>query len=383
MTSGRKALLSVCIFTFLLMFGVGIATPIEPLYASSLGASWTEIGLMGTSWSLTFLPLAIGVGRISDRIGRKPLLITSAVLSACAAVLYLASTNVLQIIFVRILEGASWALFWPIIEALTTELVDPREGGQAVGIVSAAYGIAFASAAFAAGSITGVFGYWQTFSTYFVLSLASITTALILLPRSRSHPALTHAEAIKGMKSSLSSPATVPVYFLGASYTFGLGTVLTLLSVFAKSLGVTLFTIGMIFGFFWVGRIVSSVGGGRLSDRYGRRPVVIAAMTGSAFGLSLIAVSDAGLMLLAAAAVLGLSIGAVFPATVAIISDNVPPSSRGLAMGMYETSCAVGFLLAASIGGLLSDLYSPRVPYMVASSVSLVAAIVYALKRSE
>ena len=381
--SENTTLLGLSIFTFVLMFAVGIAAPIIPLYASSLGASWTEIGLLGTSWGLTLMFLAIATGRLSDRLGRKPLLIASGVLSTTAALLYLISSTVLQIILIRILEGAVWALFWPAVEALATEIVDAKRAGRAMGMVSASYGIAFATSSVAAGSITSVFGYLQTFMIYLVLSLISIFLAVFLLrgtPR-RSESAVAREESGKLDSSSLSSKMTILAYFLGGSYTFGLGVMLTLFSVFAKSLSVAVFLIGVLFGFFWLGRIIGSVGGGRVSDKYGRGPIVIVAMLGSVAGFMLAAFSTGIDMLLGAVVILGFSIGTSFPVSVAIISDNVPVSKRGYAMGIYETSCAAGFMLAASFGGLLSDLYSPRMPYLLAAIVSLAAAIIFALKR--
>lgn len=382
-SSENTTLLGLSIFTFVLMFAVGIAAPIIPLYASSLGASWTEIGLLGTSWGLTLMFLAIATGRLSDRLGRKPLLIASGALSTTAALLYLISSTVLQIILIRILEGAVWALFWPAVEALATEIVDAKRAGRAMGMVSASYGIAFATSSMAAGSITSVFGYLQTFMIYLVLSLISIFLAVFLLrgtPR-RSKSAVAREESGKLDSSSLSSKMTILAYFLGGSYTFGLGVMLTLFSVFAKSLSVAVFLIGVLFGFFWLGRIVGSVGGGRVSDKYGRGPVVIVAMLGSVAGFMLAAFSTGIDMLLGAVVILGFSIGTSFPVSVAIISDNIPVSKRGYAMGIYETSCAAGFMLAATSGGLLSDLYSPRIPYLLAASVSLAAAIIFALRR--
>jgi MFS family permease len=295
----------------------------------------------------------------------------------------LISTNVLQIIFVRVLEGAAWALFWPTIEALSTEIGSPMGKGRSMGMISVSYGIAFATASLVAGSMTGTFGYSRTFATYLALSLGAIALAALVIPRPkhRNHPRIATEEKRKLNLRSLRSRAVTLTYFLGGSYTFGLGAILTLFSVFAKFQGVAVFLIGLLFGVFWVGRIIGSFAGGHLSDRFGRGPVAILAMVGSSFGLLLIAFSTGAQTLFFSAIILGFSIGAIFPVTVAIISENVPQSVRGVAMGIYETSCALGFLSAAAIGGLLSDLYSPRAPYLVAATISLASAIIFGLKR--
>ena len=76
---------------------------------------------------------------------------------------------------------------------------------------------------------------------------------------------------------------------------------------------------------------------------------------------------------------LGLSIGAVFPVSIALISDNVSQSLRGYAMGIFEASCAAGYMAAATFGGLIADLYSPRGPYVLAAVVSLSSAAILTL----
>ena len=380
--SKQTSLLSLCIFIFALMFAIGLATPIVPLYASSLGASWTEVGLLGTSWGVTLMLLGIVSGTLSDRYGRKPLLVASAVLSVVSAFLYLVSSTVLQVVVIRIVEATAWAFFWPTVEALATEIVEPNMAGRAIGIATASYGVAFASSSLVGGYITGTLGYFGSFTAYLALSLISTTAAILLLKGSKQQGSRDASKADGRIDSaSLRSPAILLAFLLGAAYTFGFGIIITLFSVFAKTLGVSVFLIGLLFGCFWLGRIVGSFAGGCLSDRLGRDPIVILAMSASAFGFILVAFSTGIELLFGGIIVLGLSIGTTFPVAVALISDNVRQSVRGFAMGIFETTCATGYMLAATFGGLLSDLYSPRAPYLLAGTVGLASVIIFARKR--
>jgi len=380
--SKQTSLLSLCIFIFALMFAIGLATPIVPLYASSLGASWTEVGLLGTSWGVTLMLLGIVSGTLSDRYGRKPLLVASAVLSVVSAFLYLVSSTVLQVVVIRIVEATAWAFFWPTVEALATEIVEPNMAGRAIGIATASYGVAFASSSLVGGYITGTLGYFGSFTAYLALSLISTTAAILLLKGSKQQGSRDASKADGRIDSaSLRSPAILLAFLLGAAYTFGFGIIITLFSVFAKTLGVSVFLIGLLFGCFWLGRIVGSFAGGCLSDRLGRDPIVILAMSASAFGFILVAFSTGIELLFGGIIVLGLSIGTTFPVAVALISDNVRQSVRGFAMGIFETTCAAGYMLAATFGGLLSDLYSPRAPYLLAGTVALASVIIFARKR--
>ena len=368
----QKDVMILSLFVFLLMFAVGMASPIVPLYAAELGASWIQIGLLGTSWGTTMILLAAISGTISDRVGRRPLLITAAALSSLAGLMYWLSSTVLQIMLVRILEAVAWALFWPSIEALATEIVAPSESGKSIGITTASYGVGFACGSLASGTIVGAFGYSQLFLSYSIMALASGVLAALFVHEGESRSAIRTSCGINWRR--LLSRKTLPGYFLGATYTFGLGVVLTFYSVFSESLGIPVFWIGVVFGVFWLGRIVGSYGGGELSDIYGRKKLALLSMAGCGIGFTLVTISTGSLMLYVAALTIGLSIGAAFPVGVTLVSDAVGSRFRGYAMGVFESCCAVGFMVAATLGGALAAAYSARMPYLLASACSFFAA---------
>ena len=363
------------------MFGVGIATLILPLYASSLGASWTEIGLMGTSWGLTTALLATVGGRVSDKFGRRSLLIASATLSAAAAFCYLLSSTILQVILLRVLEGAAWAFFWPTVEALATELVEPKFAGRAMGLATISYAIAFGSSSLIGGAIAGTLGFKSTFGLYLAFSILSmiVVISLRVTPRRRNGLGV-NVEDTSG--TSVASQPVVLAYILGITYTIGLGILLTFFSVFAKGFGITLLTVGGLFMLFWMARIIGSYMGGWFSDKHGRGITALCAMLGSTGGFAVIAVSNGVWSLAAGAAIAGFSIGATFPVGVALISDHINENRRGLAMGIFETGCGFGVMLGAAIGGLLADMYSSRSPYIMAAVANLACAVIFVIKRA-
>ena len=363
------------------MFGVGVATPILPLYASSLGASWTEICLMGTSWGLTTALLATVGGRVSDKFGRKSLLIGSASLSAGAAFCYLLSSTILQVILLRLLEGAAWAFFWPTLEALATELVEPKFAGRAMGIATISYAIAFGSSSLIGGEIAGTLGFKSTFGVYLAFSILSIIVVISLrVPPRKMNKLGANAESTGS--TSVTSQPVVLAYILAITYTIGLGTILTFFSVFAKGFEVTLLTIGGLFTLFWTARIMASYMGGWISDKHGRGITAFGAMLASTGGFAVIAVSNEVWSLAAGAVIAGLGIGATFPVGVALISDHINETRRGLAMGIFETGCGFGVMIGAAIGGLLADMYSSRSPYILVAVTNLACAVLFFIKRA-
>jgi len=383
-------MLPLFITIFMFSLGVGIATPIIPLLAQSLGASYIEVGLVGTSYSIIFIMFAALSGRLSDRLGRKTLILISSVLNALAAVLYLFARNVNEIIIIRALEGIAWAAFWPSVEALTTEIASASASGRAMGLSSASYGTGFAFGSLLGGSIAATVGYRNTFYFYLLPSMIAALTISIWFKEVRVVNISEGDQPVTPQSSQLKVDLWKSRPFLlsnvvAASYTFVLGTLLTLFSVYAKGLGVEVFWIGALFTLFWIGRIVSSMTAGRVSDRVGRNSILIPALIGCAIASFLAAISLGIELLSISMVIMGISIGAVFPVAVALISDNVHMRQRGVAMGIFETSCGVGMMAAATVGGIVADQFNPRYPYVLCALISIVSVIALgvALRHAE
>jgi len=235
--------------------GVGIATPIIPLLAQSLGASYTEVGLVGAFYSIIFIMFAALSGKLSDRFGRKVLILISAVLNALAAVLYLVAGSVNEIILIRTLEGLGWATFWPSVEALSTEIASTSASGRAMGLSSASYGAGFAFGSLLGGSIAATTGYRNTFYFYPLPSMIAALTISMWFKDVRIVKISEGDQSATPQSNELKVNLWKSRPFLlsnvvAASYTFVLGTLLTLFSVYAKGLGIEVFGIGALFTLF-------------------------------------------------------------------------------------------------------------------------------------
>lgn len=364
------------VFTFLLMFAIGFSVTISPLLAFKMGASWIDIGLMGAAWGLVFTSSAFLTGRISDRIGRKPILATSALTSALAAFLFLRASSVIELIAVRGLEGFAWACFWPPMEALATETSHAERTGRIMGLVTTAYSLAFAASSILAGLVTSLFGFAYAFMSYLGISTLAMPAILVF---NVTKPQLSPHSVTSGSRSSkLFSGNLVLGYFLGFAYTFGFANVWTLFSVYSSGIGVQVAWIGVAFAVFWVGRIFGATIAGSISDIFGRKKTVLLVLAVGSVGFVAIGIAQGWWLLVVGALLAGFSVGGVFPVNVSIISDDVDPNRRGSVMGFYEMACAVGFMIASGAGGLVAQVISPRAPYAVSALVFLGASLILA-----
>ena len=172
--------------------------------------------------------------------------------------------------------------------------------------------------------------------------------------------------------SGLRHSANILADLISMVYSVVLTTILTLFPVYAKGLGIEVFSIGVLMMMLWVARIASFLNAGRISDKIDRKLVLTPSLAGLAIGSFLLTVSETWWTLVLAVIVIGLSLGALFPVSIALISDYVPSSQKGVAMGMFEMASAVGQTIGPAVGGVLAERFSPSYPYLFCTMASIV-----------
>ena len=120
----------------ILQVGFGIVIPIFPFYIESLGLAGLELGALAASFAIARIFLAGPMGRLSDRVGRRPILIFSLLGFAFSNFVYAFATDVIVMISARALEGAVSAGFFPAANALVSDLTTPKNRGTAMGYLS-------------------------------------------------------------------------------------------------------------------------------------------------------------------------------------------------------------------------------------------------------
>src|SRR5262249_44065622 len=130
----RSRLLSLGLITFVFNLGGGLIAPAVPLYARSLGGDYQDLGLIGAAHGLAFAVLTMPLGRASDHVGRRVILLLSTLTVGGAAGVYLVSGHILGLAMAKLLEAAGWAAFWPALEAwIAGEFGSAAGGGLGAG----------------------------------------------------------------------------------------------------------------------------------------------------------------------------------------------------------------------------------------------------------
>jgi len=378
-------LVRLSLVAFVFNLGGAIIAPALPLYARALGADYRDLGLIGAAYGIAYAGLTIPLGRASDRLGRRILLLFSAMAMAVATACYLLARGVFGLILGKFLEAVGWAAFWPALQAWVAEEFG-RRAGTAMGVGYGAYAAAYVVGSPAAGFAMEAAGLRAPFVLYLCTTLAALGL-LLATPGHRTRP-----DRGDPKPASRRTPRTardvaarrqrVLAYGTGFVYVYALGTVLPFLPAYATDRGFTPRAVGLLLGAYWGGRVVASFIAGRLSDRWGRRAILMPALLGSALAGILVAVPLGPAMLVLGTLGLGVAAGACAPTCVGLIADHVAPADRGIAMGLFESACGVAFILAGFLGGQVAFAIGPGVPYLLVGGLAVLWTPILALRIS-
>ena len=381
---------------FIDMLGYGIVIPVLPRYAEYLGATSLQIGMLVGGFSLAQLITLPFWGHLSDRIGRKPVLIVSVFGTACGYLLMGWFPSILIMMIGRIIDGAAGGNI-STIQAAVSDITTPKERSKAMGSLGAAYGLGFIFGPALGGWASHHYG--LSMPMFIASGLAVINLLLIVafLPESlktgsnakppQEGKAL-KAPSLLTLWEHLDKKAYMPALLTFFFFVTGFSIMTTLMALFVyHRYNMNEEETGGLYAMVGVIAIVIEAGlFGVLSKRFGDRLLCIVGAFFMAVTLFLIPLTRGAGVVIGVCAILSLGDSLISPALPAIVSRSVNERYQGVAFGLYQ---AVGSL-ARFIGPLLAgfflafDLYGPsenyaRTAFWVASGL-LVLSVMASLK---
>lgn len=349
---------------------VGIERTVVPLIGSE------EFGIASTTHVVSFI-VSFGLikafanlvsGHLADRWGRKRVLVLGWLFGLPVPFMIMAAPAWEWIIAANVLLGVSQGLAWSMTVIMKVDLVGPKARGLAVGLNEFAGYLAVGLTALATGYIASSYGL-RPAPMYLGVAYALVGTALsILLVRdTRGHVAL---EA--GKASSATSALSFREVFalttfkdrnLFAASQAGLvnnlndGMSWGIFPLFYATFGLGVERIGMLKAVYPVTWGLLQIATGPLSDRWGRKGLIVAGMWVQAGGLLLTAVTRDFWWWLAGSLLLGLGTAMVYPSLIAAVSDASHPTWRARSLSVYRFWRDLGYAIGALAAGLIADFF--------------------------
>jgi multidrug resistance protein len=357
------------------LVGFGIILPILAIYGERLGASPTTLGFVVSSFSLAQFLFSPLLGRLSDRIGRRPVILLSLFGTAVGSVLTGAATSVWMLFLGRIVDGASGASV-SVAQGAVTDVAPPSERPRLLGLLGAAFGVGFVLGP-ALGGLAALWGPRVPFFVAAAIAFANGIVAWKRLPETHAPGTETPVAPVSAVESAerrrdLTRLALVAFIataaFSAFEATFSLlgerRFDLTESSVFAVFIG--------------IGLLLVAVQGGMVrpvNARFGPAGALRLALSLLAVGLLLLAAATTWLLLVPSLVLLVLGQGLATPTLAALVANRADEGRRGGALGFQQSAGALARIVGPALGGVLFQHVGVAAPYLVGAAMTGVALL--------
>ena len=374
-----RSRLGVIFLTVLIdLIGFGIIMPILPLYAQRFGAQGIGFGALVFIFSaMQFVATAL-LGRLSDRIGRRPILLTTMVFNAAGYVLFALAPSYALLFVARVISGFASGNI-SAAQAYVADITPPAERARGMGTIGAAFGIGFVLGPMIGGLADHYLGHLAPGLIAAGLSLVNFVSASAILRESlaaehrRERPLFDLGHMSEALRRERLRPLMF-VWFLApfsfAGYTVALPLHATqALGWGAKELGWLFVVIGMI---------AAAVQGflfGRLERHTGARALLIVGLFGMAASIAAVPYATSSLQLYTLTVPLAFANSLFAPAASGLVSIYADPTEQGTILGAAQAFAALGRSVGPLAAGWTYDGLGQQTTFLLAGAIMLVAAV--------
>lgn len=383
---------ALCTVGFFAKFSYALArSPVLPLFALYLGAGPEAIGFAVGISTVTGIFFKMPAGALSDVIGRKRTMLIGLVIFAVMPFAYLFIDNYQALVLIRFLHGLATAIYGPVSMAVVADVAGARKGEllswfSSVTIIGNLLGAPLGGLILnnSAGSSGPTLAAFQ--SAYLVSGFAGIM-ALILAAgvlkgddQQAEHHTLREvfARFVSGIKEVLSDKRVIITSNMEGLQNMTVGALEAFLPIYAVTVaGLNAFQAGLLWGIQVIATIIAKPIMGKISDRYGRKPLITGGMILCALSFAAIPLLHDFYLLSLAALIFGLGEALVTSSSAALIIDICQEKHFGAAMGTFGTIFDVGHAAGPILAGLLIAQMGYQYAFWIMAAMLLIAIPVF------
>lgn len=371
--------LVACALSFVLYLGAYMRMPLVPLFASDLGASTVQVGMINAGFMLAAALLSVPLGIVSDRLGRKRLILTGMAISGLTSLFLLLARTPMQVGAIYLFSGIGLACFSPSMMSYVGDVSPPHFLGRAYGWYTSSLYLGMAAGPGLGGAIAA-----ESFRAAFLFSAVVIAAGLLGGGSRMPSPPKAHPPASTDLAADfreiVANRAVLACWIATFCATYAWGALFAFFPLYAREAGISVLHTGLIFTCQAASNAVFRLPVGSLQDRTGRRERYI--LGGSllfALCIALVGATRGVLPLYLLFIGIGGAMAASFTAIGAVLSESVPTRIRGLAMGGYNTCIYGGFAVSAATLGAPISRFGFAAGFAVAGGLCTLSVLLFFL----
>ena len=364
---------------FAAVTGVGIVVPLLPVYAHDLGAGGLAIGFIFGSFALSrtfFLPY---FGRLSDRKGRKRLIVIGLFSYACLSLAFMLAQNVTALVAIRFFQGIASSMMMPAIQAYVGDITPQGREGFTMGFFNMSIFFGLSLGPVLGGSIKDYWSLDASFLSMGILSLVGFFLSISFLPPSNEEMVMKKKRSPLPWKRLLQDREIIGLFCFRLTYTACIGIIWGFLPVFADTqFALSSSNIGFLvmLGVFISGIIHLPMG--YVADRISRRMMIVFGGMLVAGGMIYFTRSASLTDLIVASILFGLGGGISMPAHMAIaVFKGNQSDAMGSLMGLMTMAHSLGMLMGSSFAGLMMDIADLRDAFFLGAVISFAGVLLF------
>jgi ACDE family multidrug resistance protein len=385
-TRGFRALyLLLCSVALLTMVGSSLVNPLLSIFSKSIGASGLYIGLAVAGYWISRVFLEIPSGFIIHRVGYHRLMVMGLLLISLGNLLCAFVSSPTQLILARIISGLGPPFFFGVAMTYILNVSGAERRGGAMGLFQGIEFLGSIVGSMLSGYVISILGFR---SSFLLSSLIVVVALLLLLPlsglKTRSRSSEAPSPSLSSIREVLGSAnLLIACLAIFSEFILTQGVLFTVFPIHAnEGIGLSLTDIGLLMGMRSIGYVVSVLIMGSVSDKIGRRPILIFGLAASALLALSLNMVRSFLPLAILMFALGMTTGAIWIVSPVIAGESVSEPLRGVAIGTYRTSFDLGSVLGPIIMSSIMKDYGISTCFYISSAL-LLLNLIPALKIRE
>ncbi len=373
----KSALGVIFLTTFLDLLGFGLIIPILPAFAEELGASAMEIGLIAAIYALMNFSFSPFWGRMSDKHGRRPIIMISVLITAMAYLIFSQTSSILILVISRVFSGIGSANIGAA-QAYVSDVSTPENRAKSMGIIGAAFGLGFVFGPPIGGFLKADFGIETLGYVAAGLSFMNFVVAYFLLPESLK-------EKNKDSKSSnivisiiqqLKRPNISMLFYINLLFVSAFSMMqVTAVLLWKGHSFLNEKEIGFVFMFIGLSSaLVQGLLVGPIAKKFGEKQMLAIGLTLLAIGLFAMPYFQGKLFIpwqFIAIGLIALANGFINPALLSLLTKMDGSKDLGKVTGLYQSFGSIGRIVGPAFGGLIYGIHF-HLPYVIGPLLLLV-----------